>query len=187
MSASVNYASLPKDLKKIGADALGRGVLQSLFNYRNTYEITVKISDGEHIGFSLYHVKETTLKNGQTYRIGVIDIVCVATQYRGEGFGTQLTVSTLQTLAKRGIHRAEILVKRPNVEDLDTMPGVPAFGNDHLLRDLGFRKVQTNPQYFAELSEQFGYDCKTCGETPDNCDGVLYAINDRDHMIFQHA
>lgn len=182
-STSVNYASLPRELKRIGDNALGRGVLPSVFQYHNSYELTVKISDGEHIGFSLYHVKESTLKNGEPYRTGVIDVVCVAPQFRGDGFGTQLMISTLQTLSKRNVNRVELLVKRPSEEDLDTMPGIPGFGSDRLLRALGFRKVQSYPKHFYNLSKQFGYDCITCGETPDNCDGILYAINDRDHII----
>lgn len=184
MTASINYGSLPKDLRRVGEDALGRGVLQSLFTYGHDYGIVVKISDSERIGFSLYHVVETTLSNGEKYRIGVIDAVCVATQFRGNGFGTQITMTTLSTLAQYNVNRIEILLKRPTEEDLDTMPGVPILGSDRLLRKLGFRKVQTYPQHFLKTSQEYGYDCGICGETPDNCNGVLYAINDRDHAIF---
>lgn len=181
--SSINYSSLPKELKRIGHDALGRGVLQSVFNYRHSYELIVKLSDGEHAGFSLYHIEEYPMQNEETYRIGVIDALCVATQLRGIGFGSQITTTTLHEMSKRKINRAEITIKRPSEEDLDTMPGVPTLGNDYFLRDLGFRKIKTFPKHYRDMSEKFGYDCGTCGNTPDNCDGVLYAINDRDHYI----
>lgn len=180
MSSTLTYASLPVEIKKIANESLGLGVLKSLFSYSHTYHLMIKISDGVFIGFALYHFQKTRLKNGGTYVTGVIDCVCVATPYRREGFGTLLTFGALRKMSAYGADRVELMLKTPGINDLDGEPGVPLIGNEDLLYCLGFRKIRVYENYFEPKSKQYGYDCSFCGNRPDTCRAILYAINDRD-------
>jgi len=178
MQPKLTYSSLPLEIKKIANESLGLGVLKSIFSYSNTYHLMIKISDGAFIGFALYHFKNTKMKNGETYVTGVIDAVCVSTAYRGEGFGTLLTFGTLRKMSAYGADRVELLLKTPSTDDRDGEPGVPLIGNEELLFCLGFRKIQMFHEYYSKRSIQYGYDCIFCGNKPDTCKAVLYAIND---------
>lgn len=180
MSARLTYTSLPTEIKKIANESLGLGVLKSIFSYSHTYHLMIKISDGAFIGFSLYHFQKTRLKGGKTYITGVIDCICVATPYRKEGFGTLLTFGTLRKMSAYGADRVEMMLKTPNAEDLDSEPGVPFAGSEELLFCLGFRKIQVYQNYYYNNSRKYGYDCDFCGNRPDTCKAILYAINDKE-------
>jgi ribosomal protein S18 acetylase RimI-like enzyme len=180
MSAKLTYASLPVEIKKIANESLGLGVLKSLFNYSHTYHLMIKISDGAFIGFVLYHFHNTRLTGGKTYVTGVIDAVCVSTPYRREGFGTLLTFGALRKMSSYGVDRVEMILKTPNTNDRDDEPGVPLIGNEDLLYCLGFRKIKTYDNYYEQKSKKYNYDCLFCGNRPDTCKAILYAINDKD-------
>lgn len=182
MSSSLTYASLPIEIKKIANEALGLGVLKSLFSYSHTYHLMIKISDGVFIGFALYHFQKTRLKSGKTYVTGVIDCVAVATQHRQEGFGTLLTFGVLRKMSAYGADRVEIMLKTPHVDDRDGYPGVPLVGSEDLLHHLGFRRVKAYENNYVAKSKKYGYDCSFCGNRPDTCIGILYAINDNDGL-----
>lgn len=180
MSSKLTYTSIPNEIKKIANESLGLGVLKSMFSYSNTYHLMIKISDGEFIGFSLYHFQNTKMDNGKSYVTGVIDCVCVATPYRKEGFGTLLTFGTLRKMSAYGADRVEMLLKTPGGDDRDGEPGVPLIGSEHLLYSMGFRKIKVYDNYFREKSIKYTYDCKFCGNRPDTCKAILYSINDRE-------
>lgn len=183
MSSNLTYTSLPIEIKKIANESLGLGVLKSLFNYSHTYHLMIKISDGIFIGFALYHFQKTRLKNGKTYVTGVIDCVSVATPYRCEGFGTLLTFGVLRKMSAYGADRVEIMLKTPGTDDRDSYPGIPLIGSEDLLHCLGFRKIQAYQNHYAHKSKKYGYDCAFCGDRPDTCMGILYAINDTDSSL----
>ena len=180
MSSRISYASIPGEIKQIANSSLGLGVLKSLFSYSNTYHLMIKISDGVFIGFALYHFQNTKMSNGETYVTGVIDCVCVAAPYRKEGFGTLLTFGVLRKMSAYGADWVELLLKTPAIEDRDGEPGVPLVGSEHLLNCLGFRKIKVYDKFYEQKSIKYAYDCKFCGNKPDTCRGVLYAINDRE-------
>jgi hypothetical protein len=180
MSSKLTYASLPIEIKKIANESLGLGVLKSLFSYSHTYHLMIKISDGAFIGFVLYHFQNTKMRDGQTYVTGVIDCVCVAAPYRKEGFGTLLTFGALRKMSAYGADRVELVLKTPRMDDRDGEPGVPLIGSEDLLFCLGFRKIMVYDEYYEDRSKKYGYDCMFCGNRPDTCKAVLYAINDKD-------
>lgn len=176
MSGKLTYASLPVEIKKIANDSLGLGFLKTLFNYQNTYHLMIKISDGAFIGFSLYHFEETTTANGLKHTTGVIDCVCVAAPYRKESFGTLLTFGTLKKMSAYKVDRIELMLKTPAMDNRDGEPGVPLIGSEDLLKNLGFRLVKVLSDHYYKSSEKANYDCAFCGNSPDTCKGVLYAI-----------
>lgn len=176
MSSKLTYASLPVEIKKIANESLGLGVLKSLFSYSHTYYLMIKISDGAFIGFALYHFQNTTL-GSNTLVTGVIDAVVVAPSYRKEGFGTLLTFGVLRKMSAHGADRVEIMLKVPN--DIDSAPGVPLIGSEDVLTSLGFNLVGDYEGHYIEKSRKYSYDCKFCGDKPDTCVGLLYAINER--------
>jgi len=179
MSSKITYSSLPVQVKRIAQESLGRGVLQSLFNYNTDYHILIKIEDGETIGFALYHFNTEELESGKNYITGVIDCICVSTRYRNEGYGTKLTVGVLRKMAAKNVSRIELMLKKPVIEDRDSEPGFPIRGSEELLIDLGFRKVMEYKSYYSGNSKDSKYECIFCGNNSDTCTGVLYAINER--------
>lgn len=176
-STRLTYASLPLEIKKIANESLGIGVLKSIFSYSHTYHLMIKISDGIFIGFALYHFTHKKLSNGKTYTTGIIDAVCVSTTYRQEGFGTMLTYGVLRKMSAYNVDRAEIMLKIPGTTDRDGSPGVPLIGSEELLSCLGFRKVEVFENHYHHKSKKYGYDCLVCGDRPDTCKGILYALN----------
>lgn len=139
----------------------------------------IKISDGIFIGFALYHFETTKMSDGSPYVTGIIDCVCVDTPYRKEGFGTLLTFGVLRKMSAYGVDRIELMFKTPGIDDKDGYPGVPLIGNEELLYCLGFRKIKVFENYYVQKSKKYAYDCKFCGDKPDSCKAILYAINDR--------
>lgn len=180
MASKLTYSSLPTEIKKIANESLGLGVLKSLFSYSNTYHLMIKISDGIFIGFALYHFKSTRMSNGEKYVTGIIDAVCVSPHYRKEGFGTLLTFGVLRKMSAYGADRVEIVLKSPRLVDREGEPGVPYSGSHDLLSDLGFEQVEIFDNYYEKISRRYGYDCIFCGNKPDTCKGVLYAIHEEE-------
>lgn len=178
MSSKLTYAVLPAEIKRIANDSLGLGVLKSLFSYNHTYNLMIKISDGVFIGFALYHYQTTKIA-GETLITGVIDCICVSAPYRKEGFGTLLTFGVLRKMSAYGADRVELMMKAPPLEDREAEPGIPMIGSPELLSALGFKPIKKYHSYWAAKSEKYGYDCLFCGNKPDSCDGVLYAITER--------
>lgn len=180
MSTQLTYATMPKDLKRIANDALGLGVLKSVFVSGVEYNLIFKVSDGVVVGFGLYHFDERTLGE-EKYTVGVIDIVCVDTPYRTNGFGSSLTFGILCKMSAHNVDRVELVLKTPRRDvAIDTTPGVPTGGSTEMLESLGFRRVQRFEGHYAKRSAMFGTDCILCNSEPDSCDGILYAISDRD-------
>lgn len=177
MAQKLTYASLPIEIKKIANNSLGLGVLRSLFSYSHTYHMILKIHQGEFIGFSLYHFREKPMHDGGKFVTGVIDAVCVDLPYRKEGFGTLLTLGTLRKMSAYGVDRVEMVLKTPLIDDIDGEPGVPIVGNENFLKSLGFRKIKVYDDHYEKKSLKYGYDCILCGNRPDRCKGVLYAID----------
>lgn len=177
MTSQLTYQSLPREIKRIANDSLGNGVLRSLFSYANTYHLIIKISDGVFIGFALYHFHTERMDDGTVYTVGVIDAVCVDTAYRKSGFGTLLTFGVLRKMSAYGVDRVELMLKTPRLDDRDGEAGVPLIGSEKLLAYLGFRRVEVFEERFLEPSVRYSYDCLFCGNRPDTCRAVLYAID----------
>lgn len=178
MSSKLTYASLPIELKKIANESLGLGVLKSLFSYNRTYFLMIKVSDGIFIGFALYHFENSTVGD-RTLVTGVMDAVVVAPAYRKEGFGTLLTFGVLRKMSAHGADRVEIMLKVPSSVDPDSTPGVPLIGSEEVLAALGFSLVREYHGYYTNKSAKYSYDCRFCGDRPDSCVGLLYAITER--------
>lgn len=180
MNAKLTYTSLPVEIKKIANESLGLGVLKSMFSYSHTYHLMIKISDSAFIGFALYHFQNTKMSNGESYTTGVVDAICVSAPYRKEGFGTLLTYGVLRKMSAYGVDRVELVLKTPGLDDRDGEPGLPLIGSEKMLTYFGFRKIKIFENYFSKKSLKYGYDCLFCGNKPDTCKGILYAINGRD-------
>lgn len=177
MPGKLTYATLPVEIKRIANESLGLGFLKSLFSYSNTYHLMIKISDGAFIGFSLYHFESQSTTENESPVTGVIDCVCVAAPYRKEGFGTLLTFGTMRKMSAYGANRVELTLKTPSMDNRDGEPGVPLIGSEELLTHLGFRFVKVEHDAYLSKSKKFGYDCAFCGNRPDTCLGVHYAID----------
>lgn len=177
MAPKITYSSLPSEIKNIANASLGLGVLKSLFTYSNTYHLMIKISDGAFIGFALYHFEKRRYDDGEALVKGVIDCVCVAPAYRKDGFGTLLTFGVLRKMSAYGADRVEIMLKSPASPGDDGEPGVPLSGSPDMLRSLGFSIVETFENYYERGSRKYGYDCILCGNRPDSCHGILFAID----------
>lgn len=177
MSSKLTYSSLPIEIKRIANGALGLGFLRSLFSYSSTYHLMIKISDGAFIGFGLYHFEETIRSDGTKTVKGIIDCVVVDTPYRRSGFGSVITFGILRKMSAYNADRVEIVMKSPSAIDIDGQPGVPAIGSTQLLELLNFKHVKTIHDYYKKSSVQFGYDCTFCGNRPDTCKGLLFAID----------
>lgn len=182
MEADLTYGRLPTEIKNIANQALGLNVLQSLFNYGNKYHLIIKINHGKIIGFSLYHYEKTQLPNNSTYTTGIIDCICIATPHRKEGYGTLLTFTTLKKISAHNADRAEIMLKTPRAIDRDGDPGVPILGSEKLLNCIGFRRISIHPEYYKEKSILYNSECSFCNNHPCQCNGVLYAINNKDEQ-----
>lgn len=175
MSARLTYASLPIEIKKIGNSALGMGFLKTLFLDSHTYHLMIKISDGIFIGFVLYHFENSRTQKGKI--VGVIDCVCVSPAYRKEGFGTLLTFGALRKMSAFGADRVEITLKAPNAGQRDGESGIPLAGSEGILRQFGFHFVSVAEDRWVIKSKRYGYDCIFCGNKPDSCLSILYAID----------
>lgn len=179
MSGKLTYASLPPEIKAMANESLGTGVLKSMFNSAShTFHMVIKISNGQFVGFGLYHFKNMSIPGKGRITVGVIDCICVATPYRRDGFGTLITFSVLRKIASYGAKRAEMVLKTPTVEDRDGEPGIPLIGSQKVLQTLGFRRVKEYNNHFMTQSKRWGYECRFCGTWPDRCMGILYVIDD---------
>lgn len=177
MDPRLTYASIPDEVKLIAKDSLGLGVLRSLLSYAHTYHLIIKISDGDVVGFSLYHFEETQGSSGESYIVGVVDCICVKDIYRRDGFGTILTFQTIRKMHAYGARRVELVLKTPAPEDFDSTPGFPFGGNGSLLCAMGFRKVKDFEGYFEQLSQRGNYLCRFCEQYPDTCQASLFVID----------
>lgn len=175
MSSRLTYSSLPPEIKRIGNESLGLGVLKSLFAYSNTYHLMIKVSDGVFVGFVLYHFVTQNTSQGKIVT-GVIDCVCVKPSHRKEGFGTLLTYGVLRKMSQYGADRVEIVLKTPRVVDRDGEPGFPFQGHPRVLDALGFEILEVNECAFKKVSLKYGYDCIFCGNKPDSCTAVLFSL-----------
>lgn len=179
MASRLTYSSLPLEIKRIGWESLGPGVLKSLFAYTNTYHLMIKVSDGIFIGFALYHFVTRKDSSGKKVVTGVIDCVCVKPTYRKEGFGTLLTYGVLRKMSNYGADRVEIALKVPRIVDRDGEPGFPFQGSPKVLDALGFENIDIKDNAFERASVKYGYDCIFCGNRPDTCSSVLFALTAR--------
>lgn len=179
VSSRLTYSSLPSEIKSIANESLGHGVLKSLFDYSKTYHLMIKISDGEFLGFVLYHFEKRKI-GGKNYITGIIDALCVKKEHRMNGFGTLLTFGVLRKMSSQSVDRVEITLKTPEFYDRETMPNVPILGSPELLKAIGFREVDIIPDYYYRQSQKYGYDCIICNERPCTCKGILFAINSSD-------
>lgn len=175
MGGKLTYASVPSEVKKIANESLGFGFFRAIFDTNETFHLMLKVSEGEFVGFALYHFRNET-KNGESFVVGVIDCICVSTKFRGQGFGTLLTFGVLRKMSVYGADRIEMFLKTPQWDDRDGEPGIPFMGSEKLLLHMGFKKSKIFKKYYYTSSRKFGYDCSFCGNKPDTCTAVLYTI-----------
>lgn len=178
MNAKLTYTSLPPEIKAMANESLGAGVLKAMFNHANTSHMVIKVSNGQFVGFGLYHFKTVRVPGKSPKTVGVIDCICVAAPFRKDGFGTLITFSVIRKIASYGATRTEITLKTPRIEDRDGEPGLPLIGNQQVLTTLGFRRVKVYENHFYDHSKRWGYECRLCGTWPDKCKGIFYVIED---------
>lgn len=179
-----SYDDVPKDVKRIANEMLGRGALESLWNTivddspsgRPAFNILLRVVDGQPIGFALFHY-ETMSSNDFVYTIGIIDTVCVRNAYANNGYGSILTFNVLRRMSLHGVNRIEAVLKEPSDRNADIDAG-PTMGSERFLFDLGFKKVAYLEDHWHYASIDYPYDCIVCHEQPDSCTGVLMAINE---------
>lgn len=180
-----SYDDVPKDVKKIANEMMGRGALESLWNTivddspngRPAFNILLRVVDGAPIGFALFHY-ETMSSENFSYTIGIIDAVCVRSSYVGNGYGSILTFNVLRRMSLHGVNRIEAVLKEPSSDSTDLDTGSPTMGSERFLFDLGFKKVAYLEDHWHYPSIDYPYDCIVCHEQPDSCTGVLMAINE---------
>lgn len=174
MEDILTYEAIPSTVRVIGHEALGAGVLRALMALsQRPHRLMLQRSDDVVVGFSLFHVDASP---SSSYRVGVIDCVCVGIDFRADGFGSLLTRTVTDTLFRDHVDRVEMTLKNPLPDDDDR--GVPLEGDGDMLTGAGFTLIRRNDDApFADLSQQFGYDCALCGKHPDVCQSHLYAIN----------
>lgn len=174
------------DLIRIADDSLGYGALESMWRAIEedvpnvSFYVILRVIEGEPIGFALFHYERLRSKRF-SYTVGVVDTICVAEAYRGSGFGSFLTFNVLKRMSAHGVNRVELVMKEPSTETAslqDVTPGKLMVGSERFLYDLGFKKVQYLPKYWAADSEDRNYDCALCHGIPDTCTGVLFAVNE---------
>lgn len=179
MRGKITYSALPVEIKRIANESLGENVLRSMLDYSNTYHCVGKTSDGILVGFAMYHFVEQPKVNGDVFRTGVIDCVCVSVPYRKDGFGTAITAGVLRKMSSYGVDRIEAMVKVPSFEEgRYGEPGYPFIGSAELLKSFGFKEVGIYPKFYERASIRGDYACASCGNVPDTCKGILYAISD---------
>lgn len=186
-SNRLTYDVIPSDVKSIADRSVGRGVLQSMWRSHDDgvpYNLMWKIVDGRSVGFALFHYE--SVSNGAfTYRIGVIDMLCVAPEYRSRSYGAQITFEVLKTMSLSGVNRVELILREPAIGEYDPYPSIPPIGSERFLYDMGFRKVAYFPEFWKRQSERYRYSCMVCSPDgdqntthPDECTGVLMAMNE---------
>lgn len=177
MSEKLKYSTLPKEIRDIANDALGLGVLKSLFKYSYTYHLMIKLWDGEFVGFALYHFEKERNEKGRIQKIGVIDCICVSHAHRHKGFGTLLTFGVIRKMSACSVSKVEFVFKTPRINKKNNNLK-PITGNEELLYSLGFKKIDIYDNYYSETSLKYRYDCILCKKMPDICLAVLYRIDE---------
>ena len=180
----LTYDKVPNDVKRIADESMGKGALKSLWNSvvestldkKTKFYMILRVVDGIPVGFALFHYAIVSTRKFD-YTIGVIDAVCVSTPYRGSGYGAMLTFNVLRRMSLHGINRVELMLKARKTDE-DDIPGEPIMGSERFLFDLGFKKIAYVDDYWREDSLNWSYDCLVCHERPDECTGILMAINE---------
>jgi hypothetical protein len=183
-SKNLTYDLVPSDVKRIADESLGKGVLKTIWNSvtestpnkRPKFYMILRVVNGEPVGFALFHYAILKTKRF-SYTIGILDAVCVDPIYRGCGYGAMLTFNVLRRMSLHGINRVELMLKARNVDD-DNLPVGPIMGSERFLFDLGFKKIAYINDFWREDSLMWGYDCAACHKIPDECVGILLAINE---------
>lgn len=177
---TLTFEMVPRDVLRIAAKSIGEGALES--TWRSIEDLTddgavvfyllLRVVEGDPVGFALFHY-ERMESSGFSYVIGIIDAVCTAPAYRGQGYGAMLTFNVLKRMSIHGVNRIELVLKSaPNADFSAPM------GSERFLFDLGFKKVAYLHNHWAQDSMNHPYDCPVCHERPDSCVGVLMAINE---------
>lgn len=177
----LTYELIPQDIKDIAAAAVGEGALEAVWRSRDDddtpFSLMWKIVDGVSVGFALYHFEELTNGNFK-YRVGIIDMLCVLPEYRNRSYGAIITFHVLKAMSVVGVNRIELLMREPATKEYDDYPNMPTIGSERFLYDLGFKKVAYFPEFWKQQSQRYSYSCHICNSVPDECTGVLMAMNE---------
>jgi GNAT superfamily N-acetyltransferase len=182
---ALTFANVPSDVKKIADESIGKNALESLWraveanspNGDVVFYLILRVVSGVPVGFALFHYEVMT-SDKFSYTIGIVDTVCVATRYRGNGYGSMLTFNVLKRMSMHGVNRVELVLKSPSEMDVDSIPSVPILGSERFLYDLGFKKIAYLKGHWEEDSMNYNYDCPLCHTIPDSCIGTLMAISE---------
>ena len=112
------------------------------------------------------------------YRVGIIDMLCVLPEYRNRSYGAIITFHVLKAMSAVGVNRIELLIREPATKEYDDYPNMPTIGSERFLYDLGFKKVAYFPEFWKQQSQRYSYSCHICNSVPDECTGVLMAMNE---------
>lgn len=123
-----SYDDVPRDVKRIADEVMGKNALESLWNTiiddapsgRPSFNLLIRVANGHPVGFALFHYEMVNTKNFQ-YVIGIIDAVCVRPEYAGKGYGAILTFNVLRRMSLHGVNRIEIILKAPAHDDMSAV------------------------------------------------------------------
>lgn len=192
-----SYNDVPRDVKRIADETMGKGALESLWsaivddapNGNPSFNLLIRVANGHPVGFALFHYETVNTRNFE-YVIGIIDAVCVREEYAGKGYGAILTFNVLRRMSLHGVNRIEIILKSPvetmngdtdddpETMDVNTSMSEPYSGSERFLYDLGFRKIAYLEEHWYYQSMDYPYTCIVCQSNPDTCKGILMAINE---------
>lgn len=168
MSHVLSYRDIPPEIKKIARDTIGSGVLRATLGYPYTYNLVMRIIEGELVGFALYHVESEGRKN-----VGVIDHVCVDPEFQGQGHGTLLLYSAVRKLSLESVVELEMPVR---VKEKTRYKSVLPAKVMKLLEGMGFVLRSCDRDYYVGVSKKYGYQCSTCQQKPDSCSRALFVL-----------
>ena len=176
----LTYDLIPDDVKSIADQSVGKGALKAMWRAHGDqapYNLMWKIVDGRSVGFAIYHYE--SVSNGAfIYRVGIIDMLCVLPECRNRSYGALITFHVLKTMSHAGVNRVELIIREPAIGQYDPYPSMPTIGSERFLYDMGFRKTAYFPNFWARQSERYRYTCLVCDHIPDECTGVLMALNE---------
>ena len=115
----LTYDLIPDDVKAIADESIGPGALQAIWRTHSSangecpFNLMWKIVDGVSVGFALYHYESIT--NGAfSYRVGIIDMLCVSPTYRKMSYGAVITFHVLKAMSTVGVNRIEMIMREPH-------------------------------------------------------------------------
>ncbi len=159
----MDYKVVPFDdnyldqLIKLIDEGFGSGYSSTKNITDHGYRVICTILGGKLIGAATLKVEG---------KIGILDFIVIATEYRGKGVAKALFKSRIE-MAK-GL-KLDTLRINHWVRKGSSIP--------FCATDFGFKKTESAPNYWARESEIKGYVCAECKSIPCSCTRDLYELS----------